>query len=121
MKKNFLTAAAIMVTAFLLATTIAQASDVTMGGEFWTRYEVMERNDFNDDTEADSYFQSRIRLNATANINESTSAFIQLQSNRTWGDIMRVDQQVLTLPVLVALVALMIKIHPSEYIRRISP
>jgi len=86
MKKNFLTAAAIMVTAFLLATTIAQASDVTMGGEFWTRYEVMERNDFNDDTEADSYFQSRIRLNATANINESTSAFIQLQSNRTWGD-----------------------------------
>jgi len=86
MKKNFLTAGAVMVTAFLLATTVAQAADVTLGGEFWTRYEISERNDFRDHTDADSYIQSRVRLNASVNVNDSTSAFIQLHSNRTWGD-----------------------------------
>ena len=86
MKKNFLTAAAVMVTALLLATTVAQASDVTFGGEFWTRYELLERNDFDDSTNSDKYVQTRMRLNANVNVNESTSAFIQLQSNRTWGD-----------------------------------
>ena len=87
MKKNFLTAGAIMVTAFLLATTVAQAADVTFGGEFWTRYEVFERDDFQDQTDADTYIQSRVRLNANVNVNDSTSAFIQLHSNRTWGDV----------------------------------
>jgi hypothetical protein len=87
MKKNFLTAGAIMVIAFLLATTVAQAADVTLGGEFWTRYEVLERDDFQDQTEADTYIQSRVRLNANVNVNDSTSAFIQLHSNRTWGDV----------------------------------
>jgi hypothetical protein len=87
MKKNFLTAGALVVAALLLATTMAQAADVTMGGEFWTRYEVFERDNFNDQTDADSYIQGRVRLNATANINDTTSAFIQLQSNRSsWGD-----------------------------------
>ena len=86
MKKNFLTAGALMVAAILLATTVAQAADVTFGGEFWTRYEVSERNDFRDNTDADSYIQSRVRLNANVNVNDSTSAFIQLHSNRTWGD-----------------------------------
>jgi hypothetical protein len=87
MKKNFLTAGAIMVAAFLMATTVAQAADVTMGGEFWTRYEVFERNDFQDQTDADSYIQGRVRLNANVKVNDSTSAFIQLQSNRSsWGD-----------------------------------
>ena len=73
MKKNFLTAGALVVAALLLATTMAQAADVTMGGEFWTRYEVFERNDFNNQTEADSYIQGRVRLNATANINDTTT------------------------------------------------
>lgn len=87
MKKNFLTAGAILVSAVLLATTMAQAADVTMGGEFWTRFEVSERNDFNDHTNADAYIQGRVRLNANVNVNDTTSAFIQLQSNRSsWGD-----------------------------------
>lgn len=85
MKKNFLTAAAITVTALFAATTVAQAADVNFGGEILSRYEVLERNDFNDSTEADSYFQSRVRLDANIKVNDSTSAFIQLQSNRTWG------------------------------------
>jgi hypothetical protein len=87
MKKNFLTAGAVMVAAILLATSVAQAADVTFGGEFWTRYEVLERDDFQDQTEADTYIQSRVRLNANVNVNDSTSAFIQLHSNRTWGDV----------------------------------
>ena len=87
MKKNFLTAGAVLVTAILLATTMAQAADVTMGGEFWTRFEVSERNDFQDQTNADAYIQGRVRLNANVSVNDSTSAFIQLQSNRSsWGD-----------------------------------
>jgi hypothetical protein len=85
MKKNLLTAAAIMVTAFLVATTVAQAADVKLGGEFWTRYELNEQHDFNNATEADDFVQSRVRLHADVAINDSTSAFIQLQSNRTWG------------------------------------
>jgi hypothetical protein len=85
MKKNFLTAAAVMVTALFVATTVAQAAEVTMGGELLSRYEILERNDFNDATKADSYFQSRVRLNATVKVNDSTSAYIELQSNRTWG------------------------------------
>jgi hypothetical protein len=87
MKKNFLTAGAVIVAALMLATTLAQAADVTMGGEFWTRYEVFERNDWDDQTNADSYIQGRVRLNANVKVNDTTSAFIQLQSNRSsWGE-----------------------------------
>ncbi len=85
MKKNLLTAIAVMVTAFFAATTIAQASDIKLGGEFWTRYEMNEQTDFTDSTGADDFVQSRIRLNATVDVNDSVSAFISMQSNRTWG------------------------------------
>ncbi len=86
MKKNFLTAGAVIAVAILLTSAVSQAADVTLGGEFWTRYEVSERNDFRDNMDADTYIQSRVRLNANVNVNDSTSAFIQLHSNRTWGD-----------------------------------
>jgi hypothetical protein len=86
MKKNFLIAVAAIVTTFFVATAIAQAADVKFGGEFWTRYEVQEQHDFNADTTADDYVQSRIRLNANVDVNDSVSAFISLQSNRTWGE-----------------------------------
>lgn len=85
MKKNLLTAIAVMVTAFFAATTIAQAADIKLGGEFWTRYEMNEQHDFNDSTDPDDFVQSRIRLNADIDVNDSVSAFISLQSNRTWG------------------------------------
>ena len=86
MKKNFLTAAAFSVAAFFAASTIAQAADVTFSGAFKTRYEVNEQSDFNDSTGADDFIQSRVRLNANVNVNDSTSAYIQLQSVRTWGN-----------------------------------
>ncbi len=96
MKKNFLTVAALMVTAFFAATTVAQAADVTFGGEITSRFESNEHGGvnnstsaltgaFDDASDADDYIQSRIRLNANIKVNDSTSAFIQLQSNRTWG------------------------------------
>jgi hypothetical protein len=94
MKRNLITAAALMVTAFFVATTIAQAADVNFGGEILTRFESSEHTGtaataggaFDDDGAADDVIQSRIRLDANVNVNDSTSAFIQLNSNRTWGE-----------------------------------
>jgi len=92
MKKNFLTAAAIMAIAFFLATTFAQAADVTFGGQVLQRWEVNERGgsaasqaDFDDSTDPSDMVFSRIAVNTNVNVNESTSAFIQMQSQRTWG------------------------------------
>jgi len=91
MKKNFLIAAAVMVTAFLLATTIAQASDISFSGQFLTRWEVNEQGagngarDFDDSTDPSDFVATRAVLNTHAKVNDTTSAFIQMQSNRTWG------------------------------------
>ncbi len=86
MKKNFLMVGALMVTAFFAATEIAKAADVTFSGQIRTRYEVNEQSDFTDTTEAADFMTTRVRLNANVNVNDSTSAFIQMQSVRTWGD-----------------------------------
>jgi hypothetical protein len=95
MKKNFLTAAALMVVGFFVATEIAQAADVTFSGQIRTRYEsdgqrgqlgTAGGSGFNSVLDDDNNFASRVRLNANVNINESTSAFIQMQSVRTWGN-----------------------------------
>ena len=89
MKKIFLTVVALMVTAFFVATEFAQAADVTFSGQLRTRYEVNEqgsntKNDFNNISDASDIVQARVRLNANVNINDSTSAFIQMQSTRQW-------------------------------------
>ncbi len=89
MKKNFLTTIALMVTAFFAATEIARAADVTFSGQLRTRYEFVEHKGggaFNDSLVGDDLIGMRMRLNANVSINDSTSAFIQLQSARTWGD-----------------------------------
>jgi len=91
MKKNFLTAAAIMVTAFFIATTFAQAADVNFSGQILTRWEVNEQGagngarDFDNATDPSDSVGSRVALNANVNVNDTTSAFIQMQSQRTWG------------------------------------
>ena len=84
MKKTFLTAVAVMVTTFFVGTTIAEAAGVTFGGQVRTRYEIDER-DFNDATRPSDSVMARVRLNAKADILPDLSAFIQLQSARTWG------------------------------------
>ncbi|MBT3922484.1 MAG: alginate export family protein [Nitrospina sp.] len=94
MKKNFLTAAALTVVAFFVATEIAQAADVTFSGQLRTRWEYNEQGTnatnttrkFANDLDGDDFIATRVRLNANVNVNDSTSAFIQMQSNRTWGN-----------------------------------
>ena len=96
MKKNLLTVAAMAVVAFFVSTEIAKAADITFSGQIRSRWEVNEHgnnggngagsvNAFSDD--GDDFIFSSVRLAATANINETTGAFIQLQSNRTWGAV----------------------------------
>jgi hypothetical protein len=91
MKKNFLTAVAIMVTAFFIATTVAQAADVSFGGQILQRYEVNEQGagsgarDFDNATDPSDFLSSRIVLDTKVKVNDTTSAFIQMQSQRTWG------------------------------------
>jgi hypothetical protein len=74
------------VTAFLVGASVAQAVSVEWGGELRPRFEVNEQSDFNNNTSADYFVSSRIRLDAKADILPDTSAFIQLQSVRTWGN-----------------------------------
>ena len=102
MKKNLLAVVALAVVAFFVSTEIAKAADITFSGQLRTRWESSEHganggngqtaaqvasglgNSFTGDPQ-DEIFTSA-RLAATANINETTSAFIQLQSVRTWGN-----------------------------------
>ncbi len=86
MKKNFLTAVAGMVAALFVGTTIAEAASVDFGGQIRPRFEINEQHDFNDSTSADFFISSRVRLHAKADILPDTSAFIQLQSTRVWGN-----------------------------------
>jgi hypothetical protein len=97
MKKNFLTVAAMMVVAFFVSTEIAKAADVTFSGQVRTRWEAVEQfggastqeatsTTYGGNNETDDFVFSSVRLAAKANINETTKAFIQLQSTRNWGE-----------------------------------
>lgn len=86
MRKNFLLTVATAVTAFFVGTIVAQAASVEWGGQLRPRFEVNERHDFDNNTSSDFFVSSRIRLHAKADILPNTSAFIQLQSVRTWGE-----------------------------------
>ena len=92
MKKNLLTVAAMAVVAFFVSTEIAKAADITFSGQLRTRWEANEQGANGGDAagrsfadKADDSIFTSARLAATANINETTSAFIQMQSIRTWG------------------------------------
>ena len=85
MKRNFLTAVAVMVTAIFAGTTIAQAADISFSGQVKPRWEHGGQNDYNDKTSNNDAITTRIRLNATAKIDANTSAFISLQSVGLWG------------------------------------
>ncbi|MBC8218966.1 MAG: hypothetical protein H8E67_00165 [Proteobacteria bacterium] len=100
MKKNFLTVAAMAVVAFFVSTEIAKAADITFSGQIRTRMEFTEHNgggssassgvgtavnpSFSNNT--DEFTFSSVRLAANANINDTTSAFIEMQSVRNWGN-----------------------------------
>ena len=98
MKKNFLTVAAMTAVAFFVSAEIAKAADITFSGQVRTRWEVAEHlgnggvagagtsdgKAFNN--QPDDFIMQSTRLAAKANINDTTSAFIQMQSSRTWGE-----------------------------------
>ena len=81
MKRNFLLA--IAVTALMVTSTIAQAADVKFGGEFRPRANVTQGSTA--DTNTATLFDTRVRLNATANVNANTEVFMQFQSVGEWG------------------------------------
>ena len=87
MRKNFLTVATMAVVAFFASTEIAKATDVSFNGQVRTRWDAMEQfTNIGTDQTDDAVFSS-VRLGAKANVNESTSAFIQFQSTRNWGEL----------------------------------
>jgi len=81
MKRNLILSIAVAV--FMLAGELAWAADVSFSGQFRPRYNVV--NDSNDTTNADKYFDGRVRLNAKANVNANTEVFLQFQSVGQWG------------------------------------
>lgn len=85
MKKNFLTVIAMMVVAFFVGTEIAQAADISFSGKIRTRYENTTAQEWDVGDDPRDWTATQVRLNAKANINDSTSAFVQMQSSRVWG------------------------------------
>jgi hypothetical protein len=79
-----------MVTAFFATTEIAKAADISFSGQILTRYELNEHglnnaHTFNDESDAGDFIVSRVRLNTDVAVNDTTSAFIQMSRNATWG------------------------------------
>jgi len=81
MKRNLLTA--IAVTVMMVAATVAQAADVTFSGQVRPRFNI--DNDASQTTSPNEFFDTRVRLNAKANVNANTEVFLQFQSVGVWG------------------------------------
>ena len=76
-----------MVAAFFFGTEIAQAADISFSGKIRTRYEnETKSNMLSSRTQSVDFTATQVSLNAMANINADTSAFVQLQSSRIWGN-----------------------------------
>ncbi|MCH8933966.1 MAG: hypothetical protein IH923_12960, partial [Nitrospinae bacterium] len=85
MTRKLLSAVALMVAVFFTGSLVAQAADITFGGQFRPRLEVWEQEGFNEDANANYFVNMRVRLNAKIKVDENTSAFIQMQTNTRWG------------------------------------
>jgi len=81
MKRNLLTA--IAVTGIMVAATVAQAADVTFSGQVRPRFNI--DNDAAQTTSPAEFFDTRVRLNAKANVNANTEVFLQFQSVGVFG------------------------------------
>jgi len=80
MKRNYFIA--IAVAALMVATTVAQAADMSFSGQFRPRF--MVTNDADEDTNSRERFDTRVRFNAKAKVNANTEVFLQFQSNGQW-------------------------------------
>jgi len=81
MKRNLILT--IAVAAFMLASEFAWAADVSFSGQFRPRFIIDEDHDST--TTAAHIFDTRVRLNAKANVNANTEVFLQFQSVGNWG------------------------------------
>jgi hypothetical protein len=81
MKRNLIFSIAVALV--MLASEIAWAADVSFSGQFRPRYN--ENSDSSDATSPDKFFDTRVRLNAKANVNANTEVFLQFQSTGQWG------------------------------------
>jgi hypothetical protein len=71
-----------MVAVFFTGSLVAQAAEITFGGQLRPRYEVRQNTDGNTQEEGISM---RTRLNTKIKVDEKISAFIQFQMNSQWG------------------------------------
>ena len=76
MKKNYFLAIAVAV--LMLASTVAQAADISFSGQVRPRWQV--NDDFEDVNNVRQNFTQRTRLNAKASVNANTEVFLQFQS-----------------------------------------
>jgi len=81
MKRNLILT--ILVAAFMLAGEFAWAADVSFSGQVRPRFNI--DNDAGDTSSPNAFFDTRIRLNAKANVNANTQVFLQFQSTGKWG------------------------------------
>jgi len=81
MKRNLFLAIAVAVV--MVATTVAQAADITFSGQVRPRFQVDEDHD-QSSSPLDN-FETRVRLNAKAKVNANTEVFLQFQSVGVWG------------------------------------
>jgi len=81
MKRNYFLAIAVAV--LMLASEVAWAADVSFSGQFRPRYNM--DNDASDANDRTGVFDTRVRLNAKANVNANTEVFLQFQSVGSWG------------------------------------
>jgi len=81
MKRNLILT--ILVAAFMLASEVAWAADVSFSGQFRPRFNI--DNDSSDNSTPNPFFDTRIRLNAKAKVNANTEVFLQFQSTGKWG------------------------------------
>ena len=82
MTRKLLSAAALMVAVFFTGSLVAQAADVTFGGQIRPRLEFWDEATPGNHT---SFIDMRVRLDTKVKIDENTSAFIQFQANTRFG------------------------------------
>jgi len=82
MKRNYLLAIAVAV--LMLASEVAWAADVSLSGQFRPRFNI-DNNSTDLNSNSNTFFDTRVRLNAKANVNANTEVFLQFQSVGTWG------------------------------------
>jgi len=80
MRKNFMVAAAMVAAGLFMTAEIARAADVSFSGQIRHRAETAK--DFSSTTAKDFRNATRVRLNTSVKVNDTTSAFIQMQSVR---------------------------------------